>query len=256
MDFRTDVVIPKTVEDYAVSRDQVVGMVRGYYKAVEITKQAMNEILKYGLPYQSTPHLGVDEAIKQIDQTFWRVAFEKTGFMQIFDADSRKKFDDEIRSKTPEFNMANIRTTFFDLSQKADEMFVDGIVNVFRRLSGRYQSNDVFKIAEKIVLTGYVQPGWYSGGKEFRHGYAEDAMNDIDRVFKTLDGKKHNPRELTCSMNESFKKNEHYDDDYFHAKAYKNSNLHLTFKRVDLLEKANLIIAKHYGGNAISKERR
>lgn len=256
MSFQNELIIPKTIEDYTVSRTQVVGMMRDYYRAAEIAEREMEQLTSYGLPYGAMPKTPLDEAIKQLDKTFWRIAFEQTGFMQLFDAASRAKFDLEIRDKPPEFNMANVRSTFLEISQKADAMFAEGIVNVFRKLSGRYQSNDVFKIAEKIIMTGSMQPKWCGGGKEFRHGYAADEINDVDRVFKTLDGKKHIPRELSSAMNKSFVTNADYDDEYFHAKAFKNSNLHLTFKRGDLLEKANMIIAQWYGGNVISKGRR
>lgn len=82
---------------------------------------------------------------------------------------------------------------------------------------------------------------------EFRYGFGEDRLNDIDRVFKVLDGKKHNARELSVAMNDAFKKKQPYEDDYYMARAFKNGNLHLTLKRGDLVEKINTIIAKHYG---------
>jgi len=34
-----------------------------------------------------------------------------------------------------------------------------------------------------------------------RYGAGEDEINDVDRVFKTLDGKKYVERSLSCAMN-------------------------------------------------------
>jgi hypothetical protein len=44
-----------------------------------------------------------------------------------------------------------------------------------------------------------------------------------------------------------------FEDEYYQGKSFKNGNLHLKFKRADLVERVNAIIAKHYGGNIISR---
>lgn len=36
------------------------------------------------------------------------------------------------------------------------------------------------------------------------------------------------------------------NDDYLHLRWFKNGNGHITFKRPDLVEQMNLILAKHY----------
>jgi len=54
-------------------------------------------------------------------------------------------------------------------------------------------------------------------------------------------------RSLSCAMNTAIQDGGFYEDEYFAAKAFKNGNLHLKFKRADLVEKVNLIIAKRYG---------
>lgn len=45
------------------------------------------------------------------------------------------------------------------------------------------------------------------------------------------------------------------EHDYFHLRWFKNGNGHLTFTRADLVEKMNLILAKHYP-NALASEAR
>jgi len=43
------------------------------------------------------------------------------------------------------------------------------------------------------------------------------------------------------------------ENDYFHLRWFKNGNGHLTFKRADLVEQMNRILAKHYP-NALASE--
>jgi len=253
--FETDVAVQKSMRDYCDAREKIIMMLADYYKQGERTNDELKRYTRYGLHRESMPRNGINETIKDIDRSFWREAFERTGFMQLMDAESRKRFDKDIAENPPEFNMQNIRSTFIDLTNNAEQMFNDGIVNVFRRLSGHYKTNDIFKVGEKIIIECAIESGW-SRGKQLRYGRSEDELNDIDRALKVLDGKKHNPRELSCAMNTSFQNGDVYECDYIKARAFKNGNLHLWFKRADLLEKINLIIAKHYNGSTISKGRK
>jgi hypothetical protein len=240
------------MEDYCAHRAQVVAMIADYYRMAKLTDATAREVIEYGLGCDAIPRAQQEEAVKDIDRSYWRMAFERTGFMQLLDAESRKKFDNDIQKNPPEFNIGNIRSTFLDLSQNAEKMFNDGIVNVFRRLSGGYMTNDVFKVGDKIISEYMTEPNW-SGGRRISYGRGEDEINDIDRVFKILDGKKHQPRELSSALNGVFREKSDYEDDYYKARTFKNGNLHLWFKRTDLLERVNVIIAQYYGGNAISK---
>lgn len=248
MQFRHGVAIPKTISDMCATREQVIVVLSTAYSAIKTAQQMMKETcsISYGLPPDAVPRDTLKDAIKGIDRYLWRESFERTGFMQLLDADSKNKLEKSIQHEPPEFTEANIQTTFLELFQQSDRMFSDGIVNVFRCLSGDYKTNDVFKIGTKIII-GYMIQHSYGGGMEFRYGFGEDRINDIDRVFKVLDGKKHNARELSTVMNEAFKKKLPYEDDYYFARAFKNGNLHLTLKRCDLVDKINVIIAKHYG---------
>ena len=47
-------------------------------------------------------------------------------------------------------------------------------------------------------------------------------------------------------MNVAFEDGSLFESDYYRARAFKNANLHLEFKRLDLLEKINEQIAKFY----------
>ncbi len=47
-------------------------------------------------------------------------------------------------------------------------------------------------------------------------------------------------------MNAAFTNTDPFEDDYCRARAFKNGNLHLEFKRPDLLDKLNEQIADHY----------
>lgn len=77
-------------------------------------------------------------------------------------------------------------------------------------------------------------------------------INDIDRVMKVLDEKKHTSNELRGLIDSAFINGEPYEDDYYIATGFKAGTLHLIFKRYDLLEKINAIIAEHYGDRTLA----
>ena len=228
-------------------RDVQHKLLQDHFAHLSLIKAEFSKFGQYHFPMSAMPHGTLEEAIADMDRSFWRRAFEHTGLMQILDAQSRKRLDDGIQRDPPAFTLHNVQATFLDLSQRADSMFADGVANVFKSLRhDKYKSNDSFAIAERVVMTWMIEPKW-SRGLAIRHGMSEDQINDIDRVIKRLDGKDYNARELSCAMNNAFCAGAAYEDDYYQARAFKNGNLHLRFKRGDLLEKVNQIIANRYG---------
>jgi len=102
-----------------------------------------------------------------------------------------------------------------------------------------------------VIRSGVIE-ATFSGGLQIKYD-ASAEINDIDRVFKVLDEKPHNPRELEGFINAALKLGEYFEDDYYKIKAFMNGNIHIEFKRPDLLEKANRLIHEYYQGEAISK---
>ena len=80
-----------------------------------------------------------------------------------------------------------------------------------------------------------------------------EKMNDIDRVMQTLDGNKHQPRSFETAARQTMGKEVNtYEDEYYKLKAFKNGNVHIWFKRLDLLEKLNKVISEYYNGQALA----
>lgn len=244
--FDTFVAKRQTLVDFCNHRAGIVKLLTEHDAHFQLIQAEMKKFYQYGMPRSSEPYGRLEDSIKELDRMYWRQSFDHTGLMQLLDAQSKKKFDRDLQENPPAFTIENVQSSFLDLSQNAEKMFEDGVVNVFRRLSGNYKSNDDFKIADKVVMSGMVEGRW-SRGLQLRYGTGQDEINDIDRVFKTFDGKRHEERALSCAMNNGIQEGGFYEDEYFAAKAYKNGNLHLRFKRADLVAKVNLIIAKRYG---------
>ncbi len=241
------IALPKTLLDICDERDEILALVQRAHGLLEDADAKMETLNHYGLPLDAKPRHGFKATRQEIDARLWRVAFDKTGFLTLMDAEAKSKFFEQVQKDAPEFTESNIRSTFLSLSQDAGKMFARGLVNVFRRLSRvhRTNTNSPFKVNEKAILPGMFRQR-YDRGLEVSH-YTHEYLNDIDRVIKTLAGETHHPRSLEMAVNAAMVDGSVYEDAFYQIKGFGNGNMHMKFKRSDLLDKANRIIAEHYG---------
>ena len=126
------------------------------------------------------------------------------------------------------------------------EMFERGVLACFKSLSWCYKTNLPQKFGKRIVmasLTGF-------------HNYQRcNELDDLVRVMSVLDEKPEpdfrggTSAALTAAgLNGWPARPGVVETDYLSIRTFKNHNGHITFKRPYLVEKMNLIIAKHYPG--------
>lgn len=251
MSIRQDIAIPKTLEDFVQAKEKAFNMVKQARDLLDAAEQEMNEIGHYIYPHDGRPRMRLEEIERHINQGLWRASMDKTGFRQLLDNQAEKEFNDSLEKDCPNFTIENIKTQFLSLYQNSEEMFNRGLINVFKSLDHSYRTNEKepFKVGKKLIV-GYMVSNWlgYLQVSYSQYSSGSARINDLDRVFKTLDEKEHNPRELENAINAVFKEGENiYQDEYYRIKGFKNGNMHIEFLRADLLEKANDIIAKHWG---------
>lgn len=201
----------------------------------------------------------ISDFIKRLDAQLWQRLMHESGLRTFMDSKARDEWDKAIMNvKTPELTIENIEATFEQLYNSRSEMFERGVIEVFKGLSWDYKSNLPHKIGKRIVARCFMD----SYG--VINGYARaDKLSDLERCMYILDGKPEPDHRLgivqKCGevqrtrMGYHREKNKPFEipdriaeDDYFRVKWYKNGNGHFYFKRPDLLDKMNLIIAKHY----------
>lgn len=257
MSFSTSLALPTTLNDLLDARSEAL---RLFTDARRLTVMAQEILAPLGsnlMPYSAEFRDCEERARRELDERLWRRAFDLTGFKQLMDAQAVAEFEKSLNPATPEFTDATIRATFIDLQLKSGDMFRRGIFNIFRYLSDDYRTNakEPFRIGRKVVMSYMVEMS-FRKGLRLRYGqYASDRLNDMDRVFQTLDGAQFQPRTLEAAMNASFEEKQVFENDFYRAKAFKNGNMHLEFKRLDLLDKVNEQIAEFYADGALPDAR-
>lgn len=194
-----------------------------------------------------------------MDRGIWSHLVHATGLGSLMDREEQEKFKRSLEGKeVPEATVDTIVATFFQKTAEAPEIFRRGLVNAFSRLAPGYKTNSPFRIGDKIIFDrGLDVRTWNDRGKSSRSMYfysfdtAGKELQDIERVLRILDGKKPLDRcdEGICGkINAAADAKEmSAEDEYFAAKWFWKGSMHVTFKRPDLIKKANQLIAQHFG---------
>ena len=202
-----------------------------------------------------------DKAMKamtrNIDRRIWRELMNKSGMLSLMDADARDEWHKSLeKDDIPAISEDNILSTFRQLHQSKDEVFERGVINVFKNLSWDYKSNNPCKFGKKIIINSLVK--YDKWGYSLNWGWRRDQIADLERMLFLLDGKTipDNRHDVTIRLMDFIRDNpllQVFGDDLFTIRLFQKGSGHITFKRMDLVEKMNDIIANHYPGMLAAK---
>ncbi|MEQ1679645.1 MAG: DUF4942 domain-containing protein [Nitrospira sp.] len=181
-----------------------------------------------------------------VDAGGWTTLLHDSGMRSIMSASKRKDVDEQIGAeKVPELTREAIRATFATLHDSRVDMFEQGVLECFRRLSWDYKTNLPQKFGKRMVMTYLTS----YGSANLRQ---TDHLDDLFRVFHLCDGKPEADhrrgayRLIAEAMQRTSEWPKLAENDYVSIRLFKNQNGHVTFKRPDLVTRLNRILAKHY----------
>lgn len=221
--------------------------------------------------YNEAPSImsdGVEAMMQWIDAAGWDYLMNESGMYSFFDSKSREEWREGLQKKRcPVLTAESVAATFKGLFEQRNDLFERGVLEIFRALSWDYKTNKPFKFGKRIVMR-YVCESWKTAkGKSYVtgvHHAAEQKMNDLARVMSMLDGKPEADHRESVGRHFSQYVRQQRDNEGIHfpgtwecelfaLRYFKNGNGHLTFKRMDVVDKMNKILAKHYP-DAIARE--
>lgn len=230
-----DSIIDATLTNYeaATARfDEAINLIR---LAQDHAKQAGYDYYLSRLGYELKP----EQYNKELTKNVWRELINKTGITTLMDSQTRQQMESDLEKNPPELTRENIRTILFDLYNRKDEILADSLINVFRSLTRRYKSNDKIKLTGKRIIIPIGQ----GFGRCSSH---TDKLTDLDRIFHFLDGKKEpTVHRETLGYRAAYGDEFEIENDYFRIRIYMNGNAHIYFKRLDLVDQCNRLIAYH-----------
>lgn len=208
--------------------------------------------------HEACDRADVDRIVRTgVDAAAWQYLMHESGLRSLMDAKARADWDQSIsEGNIPELTDANIRSTFQMLHDARGEIFERGVIACFKSLAWSYKTNQPQKFGKRIVIS-YLRHSvtggrWGSAGSlgHVNHGRA-DALDDLSRVFAVVEGKPEPDHRQGWygRLNQCAKVGDPDPSDaYMSVRCYRNGSGHVTFKRADLVDQLNRIIARHYPG--------
>ncbi|MFA5154342.1 MAG: DUF4942 domain-containing protein [Clostridia bacterium] len=202
------------------------------------------------LRYHSNTPEGIKKNIKKNAWQAFLDRLEVKKFMSIKDLEKLEKSFEDVNN-IPEITvetLVEIQTGLMNTAPDyAKAMALEAYSILLPGASERnhFKTNEKYargKLGKKIILSWYIDYGY--GGTFHVNSYHEKHLMCIDKVFHVLDGKgvpKGYNTPLINAINSTPHNVGHGETDYFRFKCYQNNNLHVDFKRMDLVKKLNKI---------------
>lgn len=259
----TELILSTSIERTVTGRDAALAQIEQLIQQLDTVSQLTSEVgggtaqdwaMKSGHCYDSwlteTSEKAMPAITRNIDRSIWRDLMLKSGMMALMDAQARDQWHKNLEEgDLPAISEANILSTFKQLHLNKRDVFERGIINVFKGLSWDYKTNSPCRFGKKIIINNLVTHNRW--GFSLNWGWRRDQLADLERMLFLLDGKPipDNRADISIRLMEHIRDNpakEAYEDEFFSIRYFQRGTAHLTFKRPDLKEKMNDIVAKHY----------
>ncbi|EPG4961458.1 TPA: DUF4942 domain-containing protein [Citrobacter amalonaticus] len=260
-----ELILSTSIERVVTGRDSALKQIAQLIQQLDAISRLTSEIgggiaqdwaMKSGHRYDSWLTEKADKAMpavtRNIDRSIWRDLMLKSGMMALMDAQARDQWHKNLEEgDLPAISEANILSTFEQLHLNKMDVFERGMINVFKGLSWDYKTNSPCSFGKKIIVNNLVTHNRW--GFSLNWGWRRDQLADLERMLFLLDGKSipDNRGDISTRLMEHIRDNpakDVYEDELFRICYFKKGTAHITFKRYDLTEKMNDIVAKHYPG--------
>ncbi len=248
----TEIALPPTLAGMCAERDAAHAAIDAVYAAAEKAAAAAAMIERYAMPHGVSPKIAIDEAKKEIDRFCWQKAFRLGGFDKVWDSVAKQEFENSLKSKVPEFNDGNLRSTLLEYLPQQEMMFKRGAVTMLRRLSKGYKSNAEarFKVGRRSIVTVWAEKSWSKPGA-MQISYARQSeVSDLLRIVSVISGVDFDAGQAIAGVNASWHLAGRYDAYGLSLVPFTNGNVHV-YMSEQLLDRVNGLIADFYGAKTL-----
>ena len=198
--------------------------------------------------------LDFDKKRSRMKAAAWRYLIDRIELKKMASIARAKQIDKQLHDRPetlPDITMDNIFGWLDAMATQGVEFLKEAAQEVYRNLRpaawNRHKTNSAFRVGKKVILCHRVRR-CYSGRDRFGiNYYYSDEIRALDNVFHMLDGKALSAyRDGDLSRAIEAAEGGIGETEFFRFKCFLNGNLHLEFKRMDLVDRLNEI-----GGNAL-----
>jgi len=232
--------VPELVGAY----EQTAGNIQEAFRLLREAEAQLAETFsgKYFINFDGVHDLDPKKILIRIRKQVWRSLLLRAGIQKVMSIKRRQELENRLENVDAEITQELVYDIFAGMAVQMPDMLKESAKEVFdilRRgahVSNHHKTNVKnarFALGEKVILVGYANDHqWYWSGR--------DNLNAVDRMFHLLDGKGA-PDGYYSELADAVNSRSKGETEYFSFIKYKNGNLHLTFKRMDLVQRLNAI---------------
>jgi len=191
---------------------------------------------------------------KYVDAQMWDRLLDESGLRTFMNQKRRTEWGGQIHdANVPEFTPENITATFVQIHDSRGDMVVEGVTDVYRRLSWNYKTNNPHKLGKKIIVDyfGEQRHGYY----RINHQSCSD-LDDLIRVFCLVNGEPEpDHRDGIYSLTSDAKAagKSTLETKYLKLKWYKKGTVHVEFRDPKSVAAMNRMIGKKFPNTLSAK---
>lgn len=256
----TDLANRMTIEEMTASYEKAIKLVKLGYDTLDRAQQILESAFgnKYGR-FNTVGRFPYDSGLENIELNLRRQAWTSIigrlnirSMMSIKAVEELdKKLDDVNKKNLAEITTQNVIDILLGYQQSSSDLIHDVVREVYTFLRPgdmkphwnqeplrTNQKNGKYDLGGKVILIGVLEHG-YAGNFDVR-GSSGDKLNQVDKLFHVMDGKSYNHNSYNSPLVTAIRTGVgEGETDYFKFKCCANRNLHLWFKRMDLVKLLN-----------------
>lgn len=206
------------------------------------SQRSMHVPTRHNLSFSDT-----DGTLKEIRKQAWECLVDLLEVRRMMSIKRAHELDETLkRDDMPELTEDNVAALARGFESNLATMLEEAVEEVFNWLrppGSQYKTNSELEVGERVVLRWVVESGW--GRSAFHVNYRYEAeLTALENVFTALDGKGQVTKTHRSAISNAISacgKDGRAETDLFAVRCFKNRNVHLRFKRLDLLGRFNAI---------------
>lgn len=188
----------------------------------------------------------------------WRILVDRLDIKRALSNKAKAQLDNQLeRGELPDITVDAVLGFAQAYMENLPRLLEEAIKEVFEMLRPRsswgkkYKTNSEFEIGQRAILSLKIDEPKWSDFYQVRYHCAQE-LTALENVFTALDGKGQMTRGWRSELHMAIEKcplsgDGRGETEYFRFRACKNGNLHLEFKRPDLVKRLNEVA----GGKAL-----
>jgi len=178
----------------------------------------------------------------------WSAIIERLEIRRMMSVARSKEISRQLEKlELPEITLQSASELLHGFQSNLGKMLEEAVEEVFswlRPRASKYKTNSEYEVPRKVVLTGVVEP-WNQPWSSWRVNYhREPELTALENVFSALDGAGQITETHYSAISNAIRADGFdgiAETTYFKFRTFKNGNMHLEFKRLDLLARFNAI---------------